>query len=267
MPGIMEMNEKQKIHAGATFMSVAMVGIMIVGLGAIKLASYNPDEIAELSEAGMAEVKQITAKTEPMADYKMRTYPWQELGYASVMDYHNDLKKMNEDAVGIYDEAVEKYSVIITDEQKERLYDLESEMTSTLTMRQYNEYLDEFNGILDECEESLQEYLATQAYSHSSNSSGSSSYYSGGDPYNFKRDGVVYSDGTRYTWYSSNVLYHYRTGEWTAGDDGFYRDSNGYIIVASNDHAQGTIVNTPWGEAIVEDSGCASGTLDIYTNY
>lgn len=85
---------------------------------------------------------------------------------------------------------------------------------------------------------------------------------------NFKSDGVWYDENYRYTWYSSNVLHHYRTDEWTAGSDDIYRDADGYIVVASSDYAQGTIIeNTPFGAAKVYDSGCASGTLDVYVNY
>ena len=89
----------------------------------------------------------------------------------------------------------------------------------------------------------------------------------------FKRDGVVYgSDGTRYTWYSQNVL---PGGGLTAlnnngryvDDDGYIRDGDGYIAAASSDYAQGTIVETPFGTAKIYDSGCASGTIDIYTNF
>lgn len=85
---------------------------------------------------------------------------------------------------------------------------------------------------------------------------------------NFQSDGVWYDDSYRYTWYSSNAAYHYRTPEWTAGSDGIYRDSEGYVVVASSDHAQGTVItDTPFGAAKVYDTGCASGTLDVYTNF
>lgn len=85
---------------------------------------------------------------------------------------------------------------------------------------------------------------------------------------NFQADGVWYDENYRYTWYSSNAAYHYRTPEWSAGSDGVYRDSEGYVVVASSDYAQGTVIeNTPFGPAKVYDTGCASGTLDVYTNY
>lgn len=88
-----------------------------------------------------------------------------------------------------------------------------------------------------------------------------------GNSGNFKLQGVIYQNGIRYTYYSSNVLYHYRTPEWNAGSDGVYRDSAGYIVVASSDHSQGSVVSTPFGAGKVYDSGCASSTIDIYTNF
>lgn len=100
-----------------------------------------------------------------------------------------------------------------------------------------------------------QQQQAAQQQSYSGNSG------------SFKSQGIVYQNGIRYTYYSSNVLYHYRTPEWNAGSDGIYRDSAGYIVVASSDHSQGSVVSTPFGAGKVYDSGCASGTIDIYTNF
>lgn len=100
-----------------------------------------------------------------------------------------------------------------------------------------------------------QQQQAAQQQSYSGNSG------------SFKSQGVIYQNGIRYTYYSSNVLYHYRTPEWNAGSDGIYRDSAGYIIVASSDHSQGSVVSTPFGAGKVYDSGCALGTIDIYTNF
>ena len=100
-----------------------------------------------------------------------------------------------------------------------------------------------------------QQQQAVQQQSYSGNSG------------SLKSQGVIYQNGIRYTYYSSNVLYHYRTPEWNAGSDGIYRDSAGYIVVASSDHPQGSIVSTPFGAGKVYDSGCASGTIDIYTNF
>lgn len=90
-------------------------------------------------------------------------------------------------------------------------------------------------------------------------------YINGGD--GFMQQGVREFEGRTETWYSSNQAYHYRTGEWTADDEGYYRDSDGYYVVASEDHAEGEVFNTSKGKAKVYDSGCDSGVTDFYTNF
>lgn len=77
-------------------------------------------------------------------------------------------------------------------------------------------------------------------------------------------DGV---NGTRETAYSSSVLYHYRTSEWTPDEYGFYRTDEGYYVVASNDYPEGTVIETTRGEAMVLDGGCDNGIVDFYTNW
>ena len=102
------------------------------------------------------------------------------------------------------------------------------------------------------------------------------SYY---EPYtscyenDFRSAGVVYGeDGTRYTWYSQNVLagnglIELNNNGRHVNEDGYVCDGEGYIAVASSDHEQGTIVETPFGTGKVYDSGCASGTIDVYTDF
>ena len=82
-----------------------------------------------------------------------------------------------------------------------------------------------------------------------------------------KQSGVNYHNGRRETYYSSNILYHHRTPEWTVDSEGFYRDSNGNYIVAASDMPQGTIFQGSKGNCVVADSGCASGTTDYYTQW
>ena len=83
--------------------------------------------------------------------------------------------------------------------------------------------------------------------------------------------GVVEDNGVKYTWYSENVLPGgglddlNANGRWSDGS--FVRDGDGYIAVASSDHAKGTVVDTPWGEAKVYDTGCESGKIDVYTSF
>ena len=79
--------------------------------------------------------------------------------------------------------------------------------------------------------------------------------------------GVNYHNGRKETFYSSNVIYHYRTPEWTVDEYGVYRDSDGYVVVAASDLGQGSEVDTSFGKGKVYDSGCSAGTTDIYTNW
>ena len=79
--------------------------------------------------------------------------------------------------------------------------------------------------------------------------------------------GVNYHDGRRETYYSSQILYHYRTPEWTLDDEGFYRDEQGRYVVAASDMEQGTVFEGSKGTCVVLDSGCAPGTTDYYVNW
>jgi septal ring factor EnvC (AmiA/AmiB activator) len=108
-----------------------------------------------------------------------------------------------------------------------------------------------------------------EAAKTSSSTSTSTSYTTSSSTSNFKQAGVLYDSQYRYTYYSSKVLHHYKTSQWTAGSDGIYRDSNGRVIVASDTYAQGTVINTElFGECVVEDCGVGrSDTLDVYVNF
>lgn len=109
--------------------------------------------------------------------------------------------------------------------------------------------------------EPVQEYVP-QSYSYPSSSDGSS----------FKSNGVVFENGTRYSWYSQNALPGGGLTELNnngrhVDEEGFIRDADGYIAVASCDHDKGTVVSTPFGEGKVYDVCGVSGTIDIYTNF
>lgn len=81
--------------------------------------------------------------------------------------------------------------------------------------------------------------------------------------------GVVYYNGHRETWYSQKVLPGggLKIPGRHVDSRGLVCDGDGYICVASSDLAKGTIVETSLGTGKVYDSGCASGTIDIYTDW
>ena len=90
-----------------------------------------------------------------------------------------------------------------------------------------------------------------------------------GDPDDFQTAGVVYEDGVTYTWYSQNVL----PGGGldipgrNVNAEGYVCDGSGNICVASSDYEIGTQLETPFGDAVVYDTGCASGVVDVYTGW
>lgn len=187
-------------------------------------------------------------------------YLGQSDGYESVIDWHNDLQTKKAEAAGIADEAIEMYDSIITDEERETLYSLEDRMTTAVTLGIYNKAFDQTNELLDELDARMPKYVAP---SYSSYSGG----YYGPSGVLTKSGGVNSFAGRRETWYSSRVLYHYRTSEWTPDSNGVYRDSDGYVVVAASDLAFGSTVETSHGTGKVYDTGCAAGTTDIYVNW
>lgn len=87
-------------------------------------------------------------------------------------------------------------------------------------------------------------------------------------PAQFRRAGVIYYNGWRFTWYSERVLPG--NGLHIPGrhsDENFVRDGDGYICLACEDREKGTIIQTPWGAGKVYDCGCAHGTVDVYVSW
>ncbi len=83
--------------------------------------------------------------------------------------------------------------------------------------------------------------------------------------------GVVYYNGHKETYYSQRVLPGGGLnipGRYVA-EDGTIRDENGYICVAADPSflSYGSVVETSLGIGKVYDSGCAYGTVDIYTDW
>lgn len=79
-----------------------------------------------------------------------------------------------------------------------------------------------------------------------------------------QQSGVNYYNDRTETYYSSNVLYHQDTNQWTVDDEGFYRTDDGYYVVAASDMPQGTTFEGSKGTCIVLDSGCSEGITDYY---
>lgn len=104
-----------------------------------------------------------------------------------------------------------------------------------------------------------------QAQITASVSSGSTSGYT----HPFRSQGTADENGYHYTWYSQRKL----PGDGLTipgrhvDDDGFIRDEDGNLCIASRDYTPGSEVDTPYGKGIVYDYCPTSGTLDIYTDW
>ncbi len=86
-----------------------------------------------------------------------------------------------------------------------------------------------------------------------------------------KGKGAIYFENHKETYYSQRVLKGSSLnipGRHVA-TDGTIRDGSGYIAVAANSSykSKGTIVKTSLGPGKVYDCGCASGIIDIYTDW
>lgn len=84
-----------------------------------------------------------------------------------------------------------------------------------------------------------------------------------------KSKGVNYYNNRKETWYSQRVLPGggLNIPGRHVGSDGVIRDADGYICVAASDLPKGSTVETSLGTGKVYDTGCASGTTDIYTDW
>lgn len=84
-----------------------------------------------------------------------------------------------------------------------------------------------------------------------------------------KSKGVNYFNGHKETWYSQRVLPGggLKIPGRHVNAQGLVCDGDGYICVASSDYPKGTIVETSLGTGKVYDCGCASGIIDIYTDW
>lgn len=128
---------------------------------------------------------------------------------------------------------------------------------------------DEFTIMRDEALAAKERQLEQQRQKEQQQSqpSNTQTVYSGNGSGLTQSSGVNYYGGRRETYYSSRVLYHYRTPEWTVDSEGFYRTAEGYYVVAASDMSQGTVFQGSKGMCQVLDSGCAAGTTDYYVSW
>ena len=195
---------------------------------------------------------------------------YEEDGYHSAAEWWTDLQNYRSGYLGCDKKVLEgENAEYATDEQRERLTEIAKSIENSRNPIEVKALVDEFNQIVESIDAQkndalYQQYVATtNAYS----------WNGGGSSYSFTSDGLTpqsgvnYHDGRTETYYSSNVLYHYRTNEWSVDSEGFYRTDEGYYVVAASDMAQGTTFEGSKGTCIVLDSGCSEGVTDYYVQW
>lgn len=187
-------------------------------------------------------------------------------GYASYDDWKEQLDAALDNARSIKSE-IDNISSFVSDEDASVLD--ATDIDSIGKIEDANNAVGTLTQIRDRAneEKTKAEEAAKSATSNSVSTSSSGVYYSGGGSGLTRQSGVNYYGGRRETYYSSNVLYHYRTNEWTVDSEGFYRTSDGCYVVASSDLPQGSTFQGSKGTCKVLDSGCAAGTTDYYTSW
>lgn len=87
----------------------------------------------------------------------------------------------------------------------------------------------------------------------------------------FRNAGRIHWSGWDWTWYSERILpgYALRIPGRHTDANGYVRDGNGFLCLASDAHRRGTILETPFGgHGKVYDCGCGNNyTIDVYVNW
>ena len=201
-------------------------------------------------------------------------------GYGSMQEWNASMGAKRDSLEMRAQIIMNMYGDYATDDERAVLQGCIDGAGSLLTMDEVDAKsteLDELRSTLEDAKREALEAAAAEAeaaeavqasyYNAGSGSSYTSAAYCANGSGLTRSSGVNNYNGRRETYYSSNVLYHHRTGEWTQDSEGFWRDSDGYYVVAAGDKAQGSTITGSKGECKVYDSGCAAGTTDYYTGW
>lgn len=255
--------KKNILVAGACISGIALIGLITV------LLSPAP-AIAE-EQKGVIEFEGVS-------------YPetlHEEEGFVDFASWYTALREKKEEYIGFSDRKSEEYGEYLTEEENALLLEYENQTQTVFNFAELNAVEENIDSVISNVENRkaeeeerirLEEEAAAQAQMQAqaqtvvaNQQPESQNYYVDSNGKLTASGGVNYYNGRKETWYSSNVLYHYRTPEWTCGADGVYRDADGYVVVAASDLPLGSYVETSFGTARVLDTGCSPGTTDIYT--
>ena len=176
-------------------------------------------------------------------------------GYVNQEQWQNEFNAKSAELESTHSELLELRDYLSEDNQA--IVD-NFNLDSFKYINELEETSGQFAAMRDEALAAKERQLERQRQQQSYNSNGSGLT---------KSSGVNYYNGRKETYYSSRILYHYRTSEWTVDSEGFYRTSEGYYVVAASDMAQGTVFQGSKGVCQVLDSGCQANITDYYVNW
>lgn len=216
-------------------------------------------------------VEQINIELAKKAEDRLKTKKLEEEKKLIELRYSNGID-------GIASFKSNKYTVVITDDEKNMLLDYEERMMTTHKVDDFDKFKMEFDNIISQLDTRLAEWEAEQQRikeeeerkareAEETKRQQEQQQQNSGSGGLTASSGVFYFNGRRETYYSSRVLYHHRTPEWWVDGEGFYRTAEGYYVVAASDMAQGTVFQGGKGLCQVLDAGCAAGTTDYYVNW
>lgn len=251
----MDIEKKAKIAIFVGFAIIIVVGCLF-GITST-LQNTEAEEVTDSTTP----IEQVS-DTSALDEYEFPTLPYQEAGYSDIKSYWEDFTSRRASFEGVSTRMQEEFAGYFTEEDIAAMDDLELKLTNCTSIEKIDEYEAELNTIVNAAKEARDAEIAAQQTATASTSSGSGNY--SGSYYDFLRDGVVYYNGNKYTYYSQRVLPG--GGLNIPGrhvDGGFVKDGDGYICVA-NDGPLGSVISTPWGEAKIYDRGTSGNHYDVY---
>lgn len=255
--------KKNILVAGACISGIALIGLITVLLSPAPAIAEEQKDVIEFEGVSYPETLH------------------EEEGFVDFASWYTALREKKEEYIGFSDRKSEEYGEYLTEEENALLLEYENQIQTVFNFAELNAVEENIDNMISNAENRkaeeeerirLEEEAAAQAQMQAqaqtvvaNQQPESQNYYVDSNGKLTASGGVNYYNGRKETWYSSNVLYHYRTPEWTCGADGVYRDADGYVVVAASDLPLGSYVETSFGMARVLDTGCSPGTTDIYT--
>ena len=174
-------------------------------------------------------------------------------GYGSMQEWNASMEAKRDSLEMRAQIIMNMYGDYATDDEHAVLQGCIDGAGSLLTMGEVDAKSTELDELRTALENAKREALEAAAAEAEAAEAAQASYYNAGSGSSYtsaayyangsgltRSSGVNNYNGRRETYYSSNVLYHHRTGEWTQDSEGFWRDSDGYYVVAAGDKAQGS---------------------------